>query len=100
MMFVSVNVNYGVLVIFFWYLNDCLVVGEVVFFELIDVIMFFLVFVVILFFYSNMFMGVGILWLLLEMLNIVGDRWENVSWVIIKMSLVLIICFCSVFCGW
>lgn len=78
---VSANVNHGVLVTFFRHLNERLVAGEAVSFELIDATMSFLAFVATSPSHSNMLMGAGILRLLLEMLNTSGDRRENVSWV-------------------
>lgn len=94
---VSANVNHGVLVTFFRHLNDRLVAGEAVSFELIDATMSFLAFVATSPSHSNMLMGAGILRLLLEMLNTTGDRRENVSRVITKTSSALIIRFCSAF---
>lgn len=90
---VSANVNHGVLVTFFRHLNDRLVAGEAVSFELIDATMSFLAFVATSPSHSNMLMGAGILRLLLEMLNTAGDRRENVSRVITKTSSALIIRF-------
>lgn len=84
---VSANVNHGVLVTFFRHLNDRLVAGEAVSFELIDATMSFLAFVATSPSHSNMLMGAGILRLLLEMLNTTGDRRENVSRVITKNEL-------------